>query len=62
MFLTNQLLIGILVGVGLTIFIQQILKFSSNLMRPGCLLTIGLFIAIFVGLIFVGIIEFQAFS
>ena len=62
MFLTNQLLIGIFIGVGLTIIIQQVLKLSSNLMRPGCLLTIGLFIAIFVGLIFVGVIEFQAFS
>ena len=62
MFLSNQLLIGIFVGLGLTIFIQQVLKLSSNLMRPGCLLTIGLFIAIFVALIFMGIIEFQAFS
>ncbi|MEM9955378.1 MAG: hypothetical protein AAF846_27490 [Chloroflexota bacterium] len=62
MFLTNQLLLGILVGVGLTILCQQVLKFSNRLMRPGCLLIIGLFIAIFVGLIFVGIIEFQAFS
>ncbi|MGB7337705.1 MAG: hypothetical protein WBC91_02350 [Phototrophicaceae bacterium] len=62
MFLTNDLLIGILVGVGLTILMQQVLKLGNRLMRPGCLLTIGLFIAIFVGLIFVGIIEFQAFS
>ena len=62
MILTNDLLLGILIGVALTVLIQQALKLGNRLMRPGCLLFIGIGIFIFVALVFTGIIQFQAFS
>jgi len=62
MILTNDLLLGILIGVALTVLIQQALKLGNRLMRPGCLLFIGIGVFIFVALVFTGIIQFQAFS
>jgi|GEM_PF-2716122 hypothetical protein len=62
MILTNDLLLGILIGLALTVLIQQALKLGNRLMRPGCLLFIGIGIFIFVALVFTGIIQFQAFS
>jgi len=62
MILTNDLLLGILIGIALTVLIQQALKLGNRLMRPGCLLFIGIGIFIFVALVFTGIIQFQAFS
>ena len=62
MTLTNDLLFGILIGVALTVLIQQALKLGNRLMRPGCLLFIGIGVFIFVALVFTGIIQFQAFS
>lgn len=62
MILTNDLLLGILIGLALTVLIQQALKLSNRLMRPGCLLFIGIGVFIFVALVFTGIIQFQAFS
>ncbi len=62
MILTNDLLLGILIGVAITVLIQQALKLGNRLMRPGCLLFIGIGVFIFVALMFTGIIQFQAFS
>jgi hypothetical protein len=62
MILTNDLLLGILIGVAITVLIQQALKLGNRLMRPGCLLFIGIGVVIFVALVFTGIIQFQAFS
>lgn len=62
MILTNDLLLGILIGLALTVLIQQALKLGNRLMRPGCLLFIGIGVFIFVALVFTGIIQFQAFS
>jgi len=62
MILTNDLLLGILIGVAITVLIQQALKLGNHLMRPGCLLFIGIGVFIFVALVFTDIIQFQAFS
>jgi hypothetical protein len=62
MILTNDLLLGILIGLALTVLIQQALKLGNRLLRPGCLLFIGIGVVIFVALVFTGIIQFQAFS
>lgn len=62
MILTNDLLLGILIGLAITVLIQQALKLGNRLMRPGCLLFIGIGVFIFVALMFTGIIQFQAFS
>ena len=62
MILTNDLLLGILIGVTITVLIQQALKLGNRLMRPGYLLFIGIGVFIFVALVFTGIIQFQAFS
>lgn len=62
MILTNDLLLGILIGLALTVLIQQALKLGNRLMRPGCLLFICIGVFIFVALVFTGIIQFQAFS
>ena len=62
MILTNDLLLGILIGLALTVLIQQALMLGNRLMRPGCLLFIGIGIFIFVALVFTGIIQFQVFS
>ena len=62
MILTNDLLLGILIGLALTVLIQQVLKLGNRLMRPGCLLFIGIGVFIFVALVFTDIIQFQAFS
>lgn len=61
MILTNDLLLGILIGLAITVLIQQALKLGNRLMRPGCLLFIGIGVFIFVALMFTGIIQFQAF-
>lgn len=62
MIVTNDLLLGILTGVSITVLIQQGLKLGNRLMRPGCLLFIGIGVFIFLALVFTGIIQFQAFS
>lgn len=62
MILTNDLLLGILIGIAITVLIQQALKLGNRLMRPGCLLFIGIGIVVFVALVFTGIIQFQAFA
>ncbi len=62
MILTNDLLLGILVGLAITVLIQQALKLGNRLMRPGCLLFMSIGVFIFVALMFTGIIQFQAFS
>lgn len=62
MILTNDLLLGILIGIAITVLIQQALKLGNRLMRPGCLLFIGIGIVVFVVLVFTGIIQFQAFA
>lgn len=61
MILTNDLLLGILIGLAITVLIQQALKLGNRLMRPGCLLLMGIGVFIFVALVFTGIIQFQAF-
>jgi hypothetical protein len=61
MILTNDLLLGVLVGLALTVLVQQALKLGNRLMRPGCLIFIVILIFIFVALVFTGIIQFQAF-
>lgn len=62
MILTNDLLLGILIGIAITILMQQALRLGNKLMSPGCLLFIGLGVFIFVVLVLVGILQFQAFS
>jgi hypothetical protein len=60
--LTNDLLLGILIGVALTDLVQQALKLGNRMMRPGCLIFIGIGIFIFVMLVLTGVIQFQVFS
>jgi len=62
MILTNDLLLGILIGIAMTVLIQQALKLGNRLIRPGCLFFMGIGLFIFVMLVFTGIIQFQAFS
>jgi hypothetical protein len=62
MLLTNDLLLGVLIGLALTVLVQQALKLGNRLMRPGCLIFIVILIFIFVALVFTGVIQFQAFS
>lgn len=62
MILTNDLLLGILIGVALTVLVQQALQLGNRMMRPGCLVVIGIAVFIFVALIFTGMIQIQAFS
>jgi hypothetical protein len=62
MVITNDLLLGLLGGIGLTLIIQQLMKVSSRLLRPGCLILIGLLVVSFLILVFAGVINFQLFS
>jgi hypothetical protein len=62
MLLTNDLLLGVLIGLALTVLVQQALKLGNRMMRPGCLIFIVILIFIFVALVFTGVIQFQAFS
>jgi hypothetical protein len=62
MLLTNDLLLGVLIGLALTVLVQQALKLGNRLMRPGCLIFIIILIFIFVALVFTGVIQFQAFA
>lgn len=62
MIITNDLLLGLLGGIGLTLIIQQLMKVSSRLLRPGCLILIGLFMFVFLMLVFAGLINFQFFA
>ena len=62
MVITNDLLLGLLGGIGLTLIIQQLMKVSSRILRPGCLILIGLFVAVFLILVFAGVINFQLFA
>lgn len=62
MFITNDLLLGLLGGIGLTLIVQQLMRMSSQLFRPGCLIFIGLIAVVFFILVFAGVINFQLFS
>ena len=62
MLLTNDLLLGVLIGLALTVLVQQALKLGNRLMRPGCLIFIGILMFIFAALVFTGVIQFQAFA
>ncbi|MEL6407421.1 MAG: hypothetical protein AAFR81_23825 [Chloroflexota bacterium] len=62
MFLSNDLLLGILLGIAITVLIQQTIKASNRLLRPGCLLGISIVVVIFIVLVFTGIIQFQMFT
>ena len=59
MVLTNDLLLGLLAGVVLTLIIQQLMKVSSRMLRPGCLLLLGLGAGLFVLLAVTGVIQVQ---
>ena len=62
MVLTNDLLLGLLAGVALTLIIQQLMKVSSSMLRPGCLLLLGLGAGLFVLLAMTGVIQVQFLS
>lgn len=62
MFLSNDLLLGMMLGVAITVLMQQAIKMGNRLMRPGCLLGLGVVVIIFVGLVFTGVISFQMFA
>lgn len=62
MLLTNDLLLGVLIGLALTVLVQQALKLGNRMMRPGCLIFIVILFFIFVALVFTGVIQFQAFA
>lgn len=62
MILTNDLLLGILIGIAITILMQQALRLGNKLMSPGCLFIIGIGIVIFFALVLTGVIQFQAVS
>ena len=62
MVITNDLLLGLLGGVVLTLIIQQLMKVSSRMLRPGCLLLLGLGVGVFVLLAVMGVIQVQFLS
>lgn len=62
MIITNDLLLGLLGGIALTLIIQQLMQVSSRLLRPGCLIPIGLFVFVFLMLVLAGVINFQLFA
>jgi len=59
MTISNELLLGLIIGAVLVLLFQQGMKLSSRLMSPGCLIPISLAIALFFTLIAVGVIDFQ---
>jgi hypothetical protein len=59
MTISNDLFIGIILGVMLVLIFQQAMKLSNRLMSPGCLIPIGLVIVIFVVLVATGVLDFQ---
>lgn len=61
MSVSNDLLLGLILGVVLVLLFQQATKLSNRLMSPGCLIPIILIVVIFVTLIFTGVIDFQLF-
>jgi hypothetical protein len=62
MVLTNDLLLGLLGGVVLTLIIQQLMRVSSRVLRPGCLLVLGLGVGLLVLLAVTGVIQVQFLS
>ncbi len=62
MVISNDLVLGIVVGIFLTVAFQGVSRFGQRLTSPGCLIPIGLAIAGFVVLILTGVVEFQLFS
>ena len=48
MTISNELFLGVILGVMLVLMFQQAMKLSNRLMSPGCLIPIGLVIVIFV--------------
>jgi hypothetical protein len=62
MVLTNDLLLGLLGGVVLTLIIQQLMRVSSRVLRPGCLLVLGLGAGLVVLLAVTGVIQVQFLS
>lgn len=59
MVLTNDLLLGLLGGIGLTLVIQQLMRASNNLLRPGCLLVLLLMGVLCVGLVVTDTLQLQ---
>ncbi len=62
MTISNDLLLGLIVGVILVLLFQQGMKLSNRLMSPGCLVPIGAAIVIFIVLVTAGVIDFQLFG
>ena len=62
MVISNDLVLGIVVGIFLTVAFQGVLRFGQRLTSPGCLIPIGLVVAGFVVLVMTGVVEFQLFS
>jgi len=60
--ISNDLVLGIVVGIFLTVAFQGVSRFGQRLTSPGCLIPIGLVIAGFVLLVVTGVVEFQLFS
>ena len=59
MTISNDLFLGVILGVMLVLIFQQAMKLSNRLMSPGCLIPIGLAIVIFVVLVARGVLDFQ---
>ena len=57
--ISNDILLGIVIGVIFVLLFQQATKLSSRLMSPGCLIPIGLVVMMFIMLVLVGVINFQ---
>jgi hypothetical protein len=59
MTISNDLLLGLIVGVILVLLFQQGMKLSNRLMSPGCLIPIALAVVLFIVFVAAGIIDFQ---
>lgn len=62
MIVSNDLLLGLILGVILVLLFQQGMKLSNRLMSPGCLIPIGFGVVLFIVLIATDIIRFQMFQ
>lgn len=62
MTISNDLLLGLVLGALLVLLFQQATKVTNRLMSPGCLLFIFILVVGFVSLIAVGVIDFQLFA
>lgn len=59
MVITNDFLLGLLLGIVVAVGVTQLLKLGNRMMRPGCLVVIGLCLVAFVALVLTGVIDFQ---